>query len=274
MEGGARWLGGRRLYHRRSLAPGRLRVRRERLAVEGLPAALEGFRIAQLSDVHAGPFLGRGDLDGVLAFLAEERPDVVCWTGDYVIHGPENMMPVLDELCRCLGERATFAVFGNHDYKGRKELRISEALKEAGWRFLRNDAATVEVGTATVAFGGVEDLEEGKGVDFDRGAATFPGADVRVGLCHHPAGAPEYAARGAHLVLSGHSHGSQVDLPFLRDLGPAHPGLRVRLGSCELVVSRGLGVIGLPLRIGAPAEVVLVELAGAGSDAVATGEGR
>ncbi|MEC8495087.1 MAG: hypothetical protein VXZ39_09190, partial [Planctomycetota bacterium] len=78
-------LGGRRLYHRVHLAPGRLLVRRERLELEGLPAALRGFTIAQLSDIHAGPFLARGDLDGVLRALDEEAPDVVCWTGDYVV---------------------------------------------------------------------------------------------------------------------------------------------------------------------------------------------
>ncbi len=267
VERTAALLGGRRLYHRAHLAPGRLLVRRERLEIAELPVALEGFTIAQLSDVHAGPFLARGDLDGVLHVLDEEAPDVVCWTGDYVVHGPENMMPALDELCRCVGRRATFAVFGNHDYKGRRELKISEALMASGWQFLRNGGATVEVDGARVAFGGVEDLEEGKGVDFGRGAETFSGANVRVGLCHHPRGAPEFVQRGADLVLSGHSHGTQVDLPWLRRLGPPHPGLRARLGGAALIVSRGLGVIGIPLRIGAPAEVVVVELASAGGGA-------
>ena len=72
----------------------------------------------------------------------------------------------------------------------------------------------------------------------------------------------EFAARGARVVLSGHSHGTQVDLPFLRDLGPSHPGLRVELGGATLVVSRGLGVIGAPLRVGVPAEVVVLRLHG------------
>ena len=161
---------------------------------------------------------------------------------------------------RCIGRRATFAVFGNHDYKGRRELKISEALMASGWQFLRNRGATVEIDGARVAFGGVEDLEEGKGVDFDLGSEAFPGADVRVGLCHHPRGAPEFIQRGAELVLSGHSHGTQVDLPWLRRLGPPHPGLRIRFGGSTVIVSRGLGVIGVPLRIGAPAEVVVVEL--------------
>ena len=61
-------------------------------------------------------------------------------------------------------------------------------------------------------------------------------------------------------VLSGHTHGTQLDLPLLRRAGPAHPGLRVPFGPTTLIVSRGLGAIGLPLRWGAPAEVVIVNV--------------
>jgi len=64
------------------------------------------------------------------------------------------------------------------------------------------------------------------------------------------------------VVLSGHTHGNQVDLPLLRRLGPTHPGLRLELGRATLIVSRGLGVVALPLRVGAPAEVVRVRLTG------------
>ena len=104
-------------------------MRRERLEIAELPAALEGFTIAQLSDVTPA-LLARGDLDGVLHVLDEEEPDVVCWTGDYVVYGPENMMPALDELCRCVGRRA-FAVFGSHD-KGRRSSRSRSIMAAAG----------------------------------------------------------------------------------------------------------------------------------------------
>ena len=63
-----------------------------------------------------------------------------------------------------------------------------------------------------------------------------------------------------HAVLSGHTHGAQVDLPFLRDLGPPHPGIRIELGATTVFVTRGLGVVGLPLRTGAPAEVSFLTL--------------
>lgn len=84
--------------------------------------------------------------------------------------------------------------------------------------------------------------------------------DLIVALAHGPRAAPLFAKGGARLVLAGHTHGTQVDLPWLRDLGPAHPGMRVELGGTTLVVSRGLGVVGAPFRWGVPAEVVVLRL--------------
>jgi hypothetical protein len=263
IERAAVLLGGRAL-HRRHLRRERLHVREEPVAVPDLPPQLEGFSIAHLSDIHAGPFLGRGDLDGVREILADLAPDVVCWTGDYVVHGIHNVAPMHGDLAALVGSRATFAVFGNHDYLHREEWRFVEAMEPAGWRFLRNASAVVEVDGARVGFCGIEDPEEGKVVDVEGAMAGLEEAGVAltVALSHGPRAAPEFAARGARVVLSGHSHGTQVDLPFLRDLGPSHPGLRVELGDATLVVSRGLGVIGAPLRVGVPAEVVVLRLHG------------
>ena len=263
-------LGGRRLYRARHLRRERLVGRRETVEVQDLPPALEGFTVAHLTDVHAGPFLGAGDLAGVASAVEEAAPDVVCWTGDYVVHGIENARPIEGELARCAGARGTFAVFGNHDYLHRREPEFVAAMEPRGWTFLRNRSAVVDVPMkegaaedgpgARVAFAGIEDPEEGKVVDVDAALEGTRDADVVVALAHGPRAAPAFAAGGARVVLSGHTHATQVDLPFLRDLGPAHPGLRVELGDTTLVVGRGLGVIGAPLRWGVPAEVVLLTL--------------
>ncbi len=264
IERAAVLLGGRALYRHRHLSRARLHVREEWVEVPGLPSDLDGFSIAHLSDLHAGPFLGAGDLGGVIGVLTELAPDVVCWTGDFVVHGIHNVTPLQPELEQLVGARATFAVFGNHDYLHREEWRFVEAMEPAGWRFLRNDSAVLEVGAARVGFCGIEDPEEGKVVDVERAVSGLGDGDIAglpdliVALSHGPQAAPQFAARGAHVVLAGHSHGTQVDLPFLRDLGPAHPGLRVEVGASTLVVSRGIGVIGAPLRVGVPAEVVVL----------------
>lgn len=253
-------LGGRYFYRWRYLRAARLRVREVDLSIDAQAAGLDGLVIAHLSDIHAGPFLSRGDLGAVVELLERRQPDVVCWTGDYVTHGMDDLPPVIPELRRCMGTLGTFAVFGNHDYKKRREWAMVAALEPDGWAFLRNASRQLEVNGATIAFAGIEDPEEGKVVDVDAAMAEAHSADVVIALSHGPLGAPAFAEHGVRAVLSGHTHGSQVDLPFLRDLGPAHPGLVVELGETTLLVSRGLGVVGLPLRTGAPPEVSFITL--------------
>jgi predicted MPP superfamily phosphohydrolase len=258
-------LGGRALYRARHLAPGRFLVREELVRVPGLPRALDGFRVAQLSDLHGGGFLGAGDLRHVVAAVNALKPDAVALTGDYVTHSIEESFPLVDDLAELRARHGVWAVFGNHDYKARREGELVARLAERGVRFLRNECARVEVdggdsGRAIVAFTGLEDLEEGKRVDLAAARAGLRPGDLELCLCHNPAGARWLAREGCVAILAGHTHGTQVDWPFLRTLGPKHPGTRLRLGPTTLLVSRGLGVVGVPLRVGAPAEVVLLRL--------------
>jgi uncharacterized protein len=264
VEGGCRVLGGRAFYRRWFLAPGRLGVREEELHLPGLPPDLDGLVLAHLSDIHAGPFLGQGDLAAVVEQLESRRPDLVAITGDLCVHAVDEAFGVIDELTRWSAPLGTFVVFGNHDYKHRREPELVERLQARGARVLRNEGVRLTVGNATLAVTGLEDLEEGKVVDPNAARAGLEPGDVEVMLCHNPRGAPALARPGCALILAGHSHGGQVNLPGLRRLGPAHPGVRVDLGPTTLIVSRGLGALGLPLRFKARAEVVFVTLRAAG----------
>ncbi|MFT4538744.1 MAG: putative MPP superfamily phosphohydrolase [Planctomycetota bacterium] len=254
-----RALGGRHWYRLRFLARGRFLMRHEELEVQGLPAALDGFTLAQLSDLHAGPFMRRGDLSAVVEAVNARDVDLIAMTGDFVTHEWSEALFVLDDLAKLRSRHGSFAVFGNHDYKHRQEHRIEAAYRAQGIRFLRNAHAVIRVGDAQLAVTGLEDLEEGKHVDIDAARRGIHDM-LEICLCHNPAGAPALARNGCRVILSGHTHGGQVDLPWLRTLGPKHPGLRIELGATTLLVSRGLGVVGLPLRFGAPPEVLLVTL--------------
>jgi uncharacterized protein len=97
-------------------------------------------------------------------------------------------------------------------------------------------------------------------------AGVRPG-DVELVLCHNPAGAQRLARHGCAAVLSGHTHGHQVDLPLIRRAAPRHPGDRVQRAGTACITSRGLGALGVPLRVRARPELVLLELARAPDEA-------
>lgn len=246
------------LYRALHLAPGRFVQRVERLRVPGLPPALEGFTLAHLSDFHAGPFVRERALRHVVRAVLDRRPDACVLTGDFVTHHHREARLLRADLAELSAALPAFAVLGNHDYKGREEDRI--VAEFPGVRFLRNESATLERGGARVTLVGLEDLEEGRVVDLEAARRGVRPGDVELCLCHNPLGAPRIAETGCRAVLSGHSHGGQIDAPFLRSIGPVHPGLRVELGATTLIVSRGLGAVGVPLRFRAPAEVVYVVL--------------
>jgi hypothetical protein len=253
-------LGGRAFYRRRFLAPGRLVLREERVPVRGLDARLSGFTIAQLSDLHAGPFLGRGDLAHAVECVNRRGCDLAVITGDFITHCWSDALAVLDDLAALRTRHGTLAVFGNHDYRGRLEGRIVEAGARAGIRFLRNESLRLEHAGAALGVCGLEDLEEARELDLARARAAQVPGEPEILLVHNPGGARALAHAGCVLMLCGHAHGSQIDLPCLRTLGPAHPGTRFQAGSTRVLVSRGLGVIGLPLRWRAPAEIVFATL--------------
>ena len=258
-------LGARAWYRWRYLSRARLVMRRERVVVPDLPSGLEGLRIAQLSDLHAGRFLGPGDLRDVVDAVNEARPDVVALTGDYISHHWSDALRLVEDLARLAPRLGSVAVFGNHDYRDRAEGRIVEAFAGAGVRFLRNASERHDTGDGVLALTGLEDLEESRDIDLEGARQDLRPGDVEVMLCHNPSGAPRLARPGCAVVLSGHTHGTQIDLPVFRRFGPPHPGLRLELGPTVGLVSRGLGVVALPLRVGSPAEVVLVELTRGGA---------
>ncbi|MBM3976372.1 MAG: hypothetical protein FJ299_05210 [Planctomycetes bacterium] len=247
-------LGGRAFYRALQLSPPRLRE--ERVLLEGLAARLDGLSIVHLSDLHAGPFLRGGDLARAVERTNALRPDLIVLTGDLVTHAAEEAWWILEDLAALRAPLGVCAVFGNHDYHGRREREIRSAYAARGIEFLCDEARPLCDGALWLI--GLEDLEEKRGAR-DAFARVPPGA-CAIALCHNPKGAPALHARGCALVLSGHTHGGQINLPGIRRFAPAHPGDRVDTPGGTLIVSRGLGALGLPLRVRAAAELVRIVL--------------
>lgn len=257
----ARCAGGRAFYRARHLRSGRFVVREERIAAAWLPQALDGFRIAQLSDLHAGPFLGAGDLRDVVEEVRRREVDLVVLTGDFLTHQVQDSWLVLEDLARLQARHGVFAVFGNHDYRGRQEAQLAQRYAQRGIRFLVDESVRLEHHGAGLWLTGLGDLEEARSVSLQAARRQVSDEEAQLVLAHHPLAGRLCASPRTLAVFAGHTHGTQIDLPCLRRLGPAHPGLRYFAGPTCVIVSRGLGVVGLPLRVGAPAELVVAELA-------------
>lgn len=243
---------------RRALGP----VGIERVAVR-LPKLHEdasGFTIAQLSDVHIGPMLGRAWLERVVREVNALEPDAVAITGD-LVDGPvsklrEHVAPLADLRAK----HGVFFVTGNHEYYSGADSWIAE-LRRLGITVLRNERVELEEG---IDIAGVDDwtaFGEGHGPDLDAALAGRDEDREVVLLAHQPRQIDEAASRGVGLMLSGHTHGGQI-FPwnfFVRLQQPYVAGL-VRHGDAQLYVSRGTGYWGPPLRVGAPPEITLLEL--------------
>ncbi len=237
----------------------------ERRVETARPPPGGGLTILHLSDLHLGPFLSTADLARLAA--AAPAADLVCLTGDFVTHRAEDALGLGAALAPLRARIGKFAVFGNHDYRERREGEIARELEAAGVTVLRNRGRTLRGGLLHVA--GVEDAEEGKVVDLDAALARRPERAFSILLAHHPDLAAWASRRGVDLVLSGHTHGGQIVLAG-RSLFPARSAHRHgvhRVGRTTLSVSAGLGLLVVPIRVGAPAEAPLLRVTGPGAGA-------
>ncbi|HHL40049.1 MAG TPA: metallophosphoesterase [Deltaproteobacteria bacterium] len=246
----------------------RIVVERVEVTIEDLAPQLEGLRICLLTDTHHGPMVGIGMLDRAVAAANGLGADVAALTGDFVSRSPEYIAPAAASLARLRAPLGVFAVLGNHDHWV-DAGGVREGLAGAGIRVLENSHALVERAGAPLCVAGVEDLYEGR----PDAAAALDGVESttpRILLSHNP----DYAeALGEEprvdLVLSGHTHGGQVRLPFgfapvtYSRYGQKYRGGLVRTGRTQVYVSRGLGVVMAPVRINCPPELTLIELRGA-----------
>lgn len=236
--------------------------------LEGLPPTLEGFTIVQLSDLHVGTYVGEGAARAGNELCRKARPDLIVLTGDLVDHDPAYAAD-LGRWIEQLGEIApVVAVVGNHDYyAGVKQ--VADAIVRARATLLDNRGITLGDDGGKVALLGVDDVwakrrHPGRGPDLERAIATVPRDLPRVLLCHNPSFFPEAAGK-VGLMLSGHTHGGQVNL-VVRPANYVLPygyveGRYERSGS-TLYVNRGFGTAGPPVRVQSAPEVSKIVLTG------------
>ncbi|HWS55410.1 MAG TPA: metallophosphoesterase [Pyrinomonadaceae bacterium] len=231
--------------------------------VRGLPPRFEGFRVAQVTDVHHSRLVPLGEVRHVVELANAARADAVVLTGDYTTARRNYIEPCAEALGELRAPEGVWAVLGNHDHYNDAEL-TARALERRGISVLSNANTTLRRGADALQLAGVDDWGWGKS-DWARALRGLDLARPAVLLSHEPAVLDLPQARGLSLILSGHTHGGQVCLPLVG--APARfieafrylRGLYERDG-VQLYVSRGTGMIGLPVRLGARPEVAVIRL--------------
>ncbi len=236
-------------------------VRHVGLTLPHLPQAWDGLKILQISDVHSGPFSPVERNLKIRSLAQGLGADLIVFTGDQLDRRPSDAGRFVEGFAGLKAPLGVWGILGNHDHSTDSDLAVW-ALERAGITPLVNDAVTLFRGDHPLALIGLDDLQSPDGPDFDL-IARQPHA-FRLVLCHQPNGWRPAVDAGAHLMLSGHTHGGQIALTA-RHLNAARLETRYIAGPYRredafLYVSRGIGVGAVPVRFGAPPEIDLLTL--------------
>ena len=231
--------------------------------VPDLPAELVGYRIVQITDVHADSWMTPDRLSRIVDIINQQNPDLVALTGDYVTREPEKYAKTLLVLKALKPRDQVVAVLGNHDAWRNPQL-ISQVLQEANVNVLANQVYTVRRGQAALAIGGLGDVWA-KQDNLEQVLTQLPPTASAVLLVHEPDFADTSAATGRFsLQLSGHSHGGQVVVPGMKLVlppwGQKYPTGSYQVGTMTQYTSRGVGMARPRVRFNCRPEVTVLTL--------------
>ena len=254
------------------IEPNRPRIVRQPIALRRWPARLEGFTIALLSDFHYDPYFSVHPLKTAIGMVNGLRPDLIVLTGDFVTlpllsrnaeKAASDAEPCAQLLCQMHAPHGSWAVMGNHDYYADPD-RVTSALQAVGINVLRNQSAPIEANGARFWLSGVHDVLSNT-ADMDATLQAVPQGEATVLLAHEPDYADHVTRYAVDLQLSGHSHGGQVRMPFVRplylpDMAKKYVWGLYKIGGLTLYTNPGLGTVGLPVRFQCPPEITLLTM--------------
>jgi uncharacterized protein len=242
-----------------------------KIPVVDLPLALHGFSIAQISDVHVGPTIKRGFVEGIVRQVNDLKVDMIAVTGDLVDGSVQQLSAHTAPLAGLSARHGAYFVTGNHEYYS-GERAWTEEFRRLGLRVLKNEHVVLKHDGASLVLAGVTDYGAHH---FDPAQRSDPAAALRgapadagakVLLAHQPSSAMAAASAGFDVQISGHTHGGQFwpwNL-FIHFFQPFSSGLH-RLKNLWIYVSRGTGYWGPPNRFGVPSEITRIRLVPAAS---------
>ncbi|MCL4523160.1 MAG: metallophosphoesterase [Acidobacteria bacterium] len=246
-----------RALHRR-VYDGRIEVTEHRIRLHNLPASFDGLRIVQLTDIHHGLFLPFHAVLDAVEMANRLQPDVIALTGDFVTYSRGYIEPVAAILGTLRARHGVFAVLGNHDFRVDAGA-VTRALQHHSIEVLRNRHTLVRHAGQALPIAGIDDFRYG--ADLPRALRGIRPGVPTILLSHNPKIIRRAAVHQVGLVLSGHTHGGQINLPLAGTVFGRKPEqMRFRsgwdrLGPTQIYVSRGIGTVVLPVRVRCPAEI-------------------
>ena len=246
-----------------------------RVKLRRLPRAFEGFRIAQLSDFHIGPFMSAREIRRVVGMTNALKADLIVLTGDFVTWDPSTQGAVVEALSGLKAPYGIYGCLGNHEQWTHTQASITRLFAVRGVKILRQARAPIEIHGESLNLIGVDfqshrsmgRRREGFVQQYLEGVQELIVPETaNILLSHNPNTFDRAAELGIDLSLAGHTHGGQVSLDFISpDLSPARlitpyvEGYFKKPGG-QLYVNRGIGTIGVPIRFDAPPEITVFEL--------------
>lgn len=259
--------GGGLLAYASEVEPRWVQITHINLPLPRLPEEFHGYRIVQISDLHAGKWLPTALLEETVRLVNDQRPDLIAITGDFVTYtykdAPLDIVPTLSKL---RAKDGVAAVLGNHDYWGSygPDL-IRHVIHDSGMIDLNNDTHTLERNGKLLHLAGVDSARE-RMARLDLVLKKLPKEGAAILLAHEPDFADTSAKSGRFdLQISGHSHGGQVVVPFvgpprLPPMGVKYHTGRYQVGNMVQYTNRGLGVVGIPVRFFCRPEITVFTL--------------
>lgn len=248
---------------------GRIRVRRQAVSLRRLPKAFVGKTIAVLADFHHGPLVGINFIREAVKIANALKPDAVALLGDFAhkgTHATEELPPCLEALSALTAPLGVFAVPGNHDMQNRGRV-YRDVVASTPLTDLTNRSVRLTLGGEHLWLAGVDDLWWGK-PDQDAALKGIPDSSAVVMLSHNPDFAEDHPDERVGLMLSGHTHGGQIDLPLVGPMWlPSKYGTKYQRGlvagpKSNVFISCGIGTAKFALRFNCPPEINLLTLLG------------
>lgn len=249
-----------------AIEPTLLSVTRCDLTLPRWPKALDGFRLAHLTDLHFRPGTDEALIGKLRSALADEQPDLIAISGDFVIHDPSSLSECLRALKGISAPHGIFASPGNHDCWHFTPSQLKKEIEGAGLAFLENTGSTVTIKGESIFINGLDSFWGGH-PDPTRAWKGCPRNSPVLSLVHEPDPfADLQPLKPLDLQLSGHTHGGQCRVPFLN-----YAPIKVKYGRkfiygefqqdhSRLFVGRGLGTVGLRVRFACQPELAILRL--------------